>query len=102
MPKRLDRAVLKAARAWDAIARMHGYNEMSKLAKTLGERTYCRMCCDAACEEARSLGAEITRTQVGGQVVFEIHEASPSIAFRESDIEMMREAIRDFDAKKRI
>ena len=94
----IDPKMLEAAAAWDALARMHGYNEMTKLAKTLGEKVYCRLACDAACVEAMKLGAEISRTETGGQVVFSINEVSPSINFRESDIEGMRKAVADWDA----
>jgi hypothetical protein len=93
----LDPGVLKAAEAWDAIARMHGYNEMAKEAKTLGQRVYCRMARDAACEEAKQLGADITRTEVGGDAVMTIDEVAPHIVFKADDIEMMREAVRVFD-----
>lgn len=93
----VDPKTLEAAAAWDAIARMHGYNEMTKLAKTLGEKVYCRLACDAACEEAKRLGAEISRTEMGGQVVFTINEVSPSITFRESDIKGMRAAVEAWD-----
>ena len=96
--KTLDPKTLKAAAAWDAIARMHGYNEMTKLAKTLGEKVYCRLACDTACEEAVKLGAEIRRTEAGGRIVFAINEVSPSINFRESDIEGMRKAVAEWDA----
>ncbi len=95
-----DTKTLEAAAAWDAIARMHGYNEMTKLAKTLGEKAYCRLACDVACEEAMKLGAEIARTEMGGQVIFSINEVSPSIKFRESDIDGMREAVRVFDGRE--
>lgn len=100
MDEELDPKVLEAAAAWDAIARMHGYNEMSKLAKTLGEKAYCRLACNAACEEATKLGATITRTETGGEVLFTIHEVSPSITFREADIEGMREAVRAYDERR--
>jgi hypothetical protein len=94
----IDPKILEAAAAWDAIARMHGYNEMTKQAKTLGEKVYCRLACDAACEEAKKLGAEIARTELGGRVVFSINEISPSVNFRESDIDGMRKAVAEWDA----
>lgn len=94
----IDPKALEAAAAWDAIARMHGYNEMTKIAKSLGEKMYCRLACDAACEEAMKLGAKISRTELGGQVVFAIDEVSPSIKFRESDIDGMRKAVAEWDA----
>jgi hypothetical protein len=94
---KLDEATLKSAAAWDAIACMHGYNEMAKLAKTLGEKVYCRMACDAACKMATDLGAEIHRTETGGEVLFTISEVSPSVKFRAEDIEGMRAAVLAFD-----
>jgi hypothetical protein len=95
----VDDATLNAAAAWDAIARMHGYNEMAKQAKTLGEQVYCRMARDAACEEAQALGADITRTEVGGDVVMTIDEIAPHIIFKAADIEMMRAAVAAHDAR---
>lgn len=97
MSKPADDATMSAVMAWDAIARMHGYNEMAKQSKTLGEETYCRLARDAACEEAISLGADIRRTEVGGDVLMTVDEIIPSITFRASDIEKMREAVRAFD-----
>jgi len=85
---------------WNALARMHGYNEMAKKASSLGERIFCRLARDAACETATALGASITCMRPGPILITLEAAARPRIDLYESDIELMREAVHKFDAAR--
>jgi hypothetical protein len=88
---------LENARKWDALARCHGYNELAKKATTLGEKTFCRLARDHAEQEYAKLGGRIEINEDQTPVVI-LDEHIPHVRFYPRDIEMMREALRAYDA----
>ena len=96
----LDSEDERRAFKWSWIAMVHGYNELAKAAKTLGERVFLRLARDHALEECRRLGVSFDLQKPGdGEEVLVVREAMPRIAFEERDVEMMRAFLRDRDAE---
>jgi hypothetical protein len=91
----------QSSERWAAAAMCLGFNELAKLGKTLGEKTYSRMMCAAAEEQFVKLGGNRMFQEEPSVVVLETDDGLPWIKFRECDIELMREAVAKHDAKRR-
>lgn len=86
------------ASQWHFIALCFGYNELAKKAKLLGQKVYFRFARDHAQDELVKLGGSIDITRE--PTILTIKECMPHINFSEKDIEMMRETVKEYDAKK--
>lgn len=84
---------------WHQLALVHGYNELVKLAETLGEKVYCRLARDHAEEEYKKLGGEITR-QAEDEPVLVLTERMPYVRFETRDIELMRATVAKYDRER--
>jgi len=89
---------IEKATTWHNVALVHGYNELAKTSKTLGEKVYFRLARDQAEEWAAQAGVKINRGDQGN-VVLELTAKPPFIVFHERDIELMREAVAAFDER---
>ena len=78
-----------------------GFNELAKLGKTLGEKTYSRMMRGAAEEQFVKLGGNRMFQEEPSVVVLTTDDGLPWVKFRECDIELMREAVAAYDKGKR-
>jgi hypothetical protein len=74
-----------------------GYNEMVKMAPTLGQKVFYRVAREQAAETARSFGSELEWGRKG--TVGTLRHGSLHICFLESDIEAMRDAVAKWDAR---
>jgi hypothetical protein len=81
---------------WDLLALIFGYNELAKSSQTLGEKVYMRLARDAAEKQYRELGGELDR-KAEDEVIVVLREAMPRVVFMKQDINLMREAIREYD-----
>jgi hypothetical protein len=83
-----------------AVATFLGFNELAKLATSLGERVYYRMCRETAKEHAELMGAELgyDDNAPGERIVMVLPGYNPTVSFREKDIEEMRAAVSAWDA----
>lgn len=95
--KAAERRIL--ARVHQATALVLGYNELAKMAPTLGERVYWRLAMDMARERAEALGAKFAFTE--GEKSIVVPGAQPFIRFHERDIEEMRRVVAEHDASKK-
>lgn len=84
---------------WNLLALIYGYNELSKVAKSIGEKLYCRVIRREAVEEYRKLGGSIELKEGEASVVTLTHHI-PHINLYPRDIELMREAVAEFDRMK--
>ena len=75
-----------------------GFNELAKQASTLGERLYFRLATAEAHEQFVALGGT-PFLKSPHDVVAAIEVKPVRIIFRESDIEQMRQAVAEFDAR---
>lgn len=83
---------------WRACAVCIGYNELAKLATTLGEKTYFRLLRDHSVGRFVELGGNANLfAQEGAVVEIVMPEGMPFIRFHERDIEMMRKAVEEHD-----
>jgi len=82
---------------WQAIAIIHGMNELVKLAETLSEKLFFRMFRDKAEKYAVSLGIEFQCTHQPVVLVLP-GTMRPDFVFHEQDIELMRKTVADWDA----
>jgi hypothetical protein len=82
---------------WAALAVAYGWNELAKRVKTLGEKVYCRLARDAAEQVLKELGVTLNTTPPG-EVVLTLERACPHVAFYDTDIALMREAVKKYDA----
>lgn len=86
---------------WHNLALLHGYNAMAKQSNLLSEKVYCRLGVQAAERQLGLLGVAIERDDTdNGPVVLTLPHHPPYIEFRASDIELMRQAVANHDAKK--
>ena len=83
---------------WSATALCYGFNELAKMAKTLGEKVYFRMARDAAEQRFIELGGQKFITSEAAIATLDVGLGMPSIAFRPQDIELMRETVAIYDA----
>lgn len=89
---------LRGHRRWHAAALCYGYNEFVKQAETLGQKVYFRAHRDSAEQNFIKLGGTVFL--VRDPVILELPDQMPHVNFSEADIELMREAVREFDSKK--
>lgn len=83
---------------WTAIAIVKGMNELAREAETLGEKTFFRLFRDKAQKHATELGIEF-QMNYNPIVVVLPGEMHPVITFYEQDIELMRSAVAEWDAR---
>ncbi len=83
----------------DLTAMMIGYNEMAKRAKSLGERLFSRLVRDKIAEELGKLGCPVEMKN-DSETVVTLRSRPPHIFLYAKDIELMRQAVAEFDAKK--
>ena len=81
----------------DCSARILGYNELARLSTTLGERVYNILNREAAIEDFRALGGTLEVQR--GVNVFTLPLGPTHVTFSEKDIELMRLAVAEYDAK---
>lgn len=89
------------AKRWHLVATCIGYNELAKMAKTLGEKVYFRLIRDATEERLIEHGGQ--RLFKGpDEIIVEISvpDHMPYIRLSDADIELMREAVAAYDARK--
>ncbi len=89
----------KNAELWDALARLVGYNELARNARTVGEKMYLRLARDEAQKVYESLGGKIDLKATPPEIV--VQTSPPFIALDAEDIDLMREAIRAYEARDR-
>lgn len=90
----------KNLKLWRLQALIFGWNELAKIATTMGEKTACRIARDNAEAEYASRGGVGRIDRDGPSTVLVLARGStPYVTFREDDIELMRAAVRDHDLK---
>jgi hypothetical protein len=85
---------------WRLIAMVFGFNELASRAEKLGEKVFFRM----ARNDTQEVLGKDHQVKFTGQnpVILELPDGGPpSLTFVESDIELMREAVRQYDERKR-
>lgn len=77
-----------------------GYNELAKQAPTVGEKAYYRLVRDNAVKDFEALGGhkDLFAKPSETLVTIEVPDGPPHIIFRAQDIELMRKAVREWDA----
>jgi hypothetical protein len=91
----------KNAERFEMLARLHGYNELARLTTNLGEKVYFRLFCkQIEAELATKYDVTITHTETTGATVLTLGYKPPFIVFTERDIEAMRVAVAEHDARK--
>ncbi len=93
---------LRMAKYWSALATMLGYNELTKLGRTLGEKAYFRL----FREDWKKIFIELG----GNDDVFAKEDAAvsisvpygnmPHIVFVERDVELMRDYVYKYDKER--
>jgi hypothetical protein len=84
------------AKRWDCLALLMGYNELAKDATTLGAKMYLRMGRDVAHKRYEELGGQIDITVTPPLVI--VDTRPPWVALTQRDVDLMREAVADYDA----
>lgn len=82
------------------IALVIGYNELAKQGQTLGEKLYYRLFRDHSEEAFIKMGGHKILTRDDGICEIDVPGHTPHIVFTASDIELMRAAVAEHDAKK--
>jgi hypothetical protein len=102
MPRELTPEQMKQVEVNHWIAVILGFNEMTKTAPTLGERTYYRISREEALLKYEALtGQKVARENPLSPVVLRLKGSERLwIEFQERDIEEMRKAVAEYDAKK--
>ena len=84
---------------WQAIALVHGMNELVKLGETLGEKTFFRLFRDKAEQHCAALGIHF-QLEHNPVVLTLPGTMRPDFVFYEQDIELMRKAVADWDSAR--
>lgn len=85
---------------YDFIALVHGYNALALRAEDIGARMYFRMARDMAIDEALKMGTRITFSSPEETPIVEVGEPPYGVNLYPRDIELMRKAVADFDARR--
>ena len=86
---------------WTELAMVVGFNELARASETLGERVMLRLFRDRAKQLLQARGIEFKETG-DNRVLLTIPLAcNLSMEFRESDVELMRQAIVKLDAEQK-
>ena len=80
------------------LALIIGYNELAKKVERLGEKVYCRLLIQKFHEEYIAHGG-VLEMKEGEQVLVTLRESPPHILLYPRDIELMRKAIAEHDAR---
>jgi hypothetical protein len=100
MGKRITKELRENGERWELLARLHGWNELAKWVETLGEKVYCRLNRDRV--EAILLekyDVKVNRGKDLGPTILTLGAKPPYIVFHERDIEGMRAAVAEYDAR---
>jgi hypothetical protein len=97
-PKKKRLTAKQSRERWAAAALCLGYNELTKLGKTLGEKMYSRLNRRAAEEYFMALGGTRIFQEDPPVVVLTTDDGLPFIELRAQDIELMRAAVAAHDA----
>ncbi len=100
MSQGIDETSEKNTARWDALARLVGYNELARDAKTVGEKLYLRLARDMAEEAYVALGGQVKRSETSEEIV--VPTRPPFIVLGPDDIELMRRAVIEYDASSTI
>lgn len=92
-----DDAGMADARRIHAAALMHGYNHLATEAPSFGAKVYMRMGRERARREFEALGGEVRET---AQAVTTVLTNPPFAVMTDRDIELMRAAVAERDAKR--
>ena len=97
--KKLTKEQRKSMELWNATALIYGYNELAKIAPTLGEKVYLRLMVKQAEELLKKHGGDIDIAE-GQDPVLVLNRTMPYVNFYERDIEQMRACVAAYDDKK--
>lgn len=88
---------------WTTLATMLGYNELAKLAKTLGEKVYFRLLRGVMQDQfvKRGGNADVFAEEEHIVEIAVPYANMPHIRFRKQDIELMRDAVYKHDVVAR-
>ena len=89
---------IKGHKLFQTIALLFGYNELAKQTDVLGEKVYFRLIRQQYEEMLKEDGQEVEI--IHDQTILTLNQKPPYVRFSEKDIELMREAVREYDAKK--
>jgi hypothetical protein len=90
----------KSRERWHSAALCLGFNEMTKLGKTLGEKVYWRMLREEAEKNFMSLGGKRIFKKDPAILELSLPDGMPFVRFRKDDIELMRATVAAHDKKK--
>ena len=101
--KKLSAEDQKMHEHWVTLAACLGYNELAKLAKTLGEKLYFRLMRDQAVQRYVKVGGNdnLFATEPGTIEICVPYANAPSIKLRPTDYELMRDALYRHDCEQR-
>ncbi len=83
---------------WHTLATIHGFNEMARMATSLGEKVFCRLARNEAEDVYKKLGGQIDRSSLPVVLTLPCHQ--PTVELTASDVGLMRKYIADLDAKR--
>lgn len=85
---------------WHNIAAVYGWNELARQQDVLGARLYCRMKSFAAEKLVNASGLAVIPRSVENPITITVDSGwrCPAIQFRESDWELMRDALARHDS----
>lgn len=86
------------AQRTDLLASILGYNELAKEAESWGEKIYLRFARDKCVELYKELGGELDLS--GSTPLIVVNTRFPCLALTREDVELMRKAIEEFDARE--
>lgn len=92
------REKLKQAKRVEIVAAMFGHNELAKAATSLGDKVWHRLRIQTLEERLKELGGTIDITR--DPVILTLPGHPINVSFTEDDIELMRQVVREHDAKK--
>lgn len=93
----------KLGRYWSGLAMVLGYNELAKTVNDAGQKSFFRFMRDGLSKKwaEEDGGMEGFITYDDEKIVTITAQQPPHIVFYERDIEMMRDAVYEYDKKKR-
>jgi hypothetical protein len=86
---------------WAWMAQVIGFNLLAKEAKTLGQKVYCRLSRDDADEQLTVAGFKSMLDRERGEILVSLNTV-PRVEFHARDVELMRKAVSEHDAKQHV
>jgi hypothetical protein len=93
-----EEELLAEGEQWSLLAMTLGYNELAKVAPSLGQKLLCRLLRDKALASYEEVTGKKVKVTDEDRVILTITSTLPHLKVLARDIELMRKCVAEYDA----